>query len=485
MQWSQRATPATTASVSTPSSAGKRERWWRVLASAKWEIGSEPRHQQTGTRLRPGRWLLSAWKRTAQFRSNMRWGSLSYIATTWEEQSTTTDICSAAEGRAKVDPSTCSNNEAVQGPEKAGGNDATNSAMVASFLRRRAPQGLAFALVAATAYVIYRRRHRRPGGRPRSRRQQSKRRSDVAVDAARKWWWQRAGGNGRKAEGKDDGVGKSGGGGGVGGVGGGGDTRGVVERADDAKSGLAQRDDEGDKSAGSGQSLGGKEGEMDGRMDVGEEANRKGTSEHDEPGPTACPSPEHHREGNDGGKTTHGGVRKDGQQQGDVSSDRANQGGEQPGYSAEEQDPALARMSRGQSLLSESSTEDILAEADHLIADAANQSFNSIRATTTPTKPRPRKTRATSKATSPTRAARSTSRDSPRGASSPKPTLTRMTSASRSSDTRSPKRPRVYPEVSGEEVDALVSLTHRALQRDPSALSEIAKDASLQQGGGN
>ncbi|CBN79991.1 hypothetical protein Esi_0022_0079 [Ectocarpus siliculosus] len=58
-----------------------------------------------------------------------------------------------------------------------------------------------------------------------------------------------------------------------------------------------------------------------------------------------------------------------------------------------------------------------------------------------------------------------------------------MTSVSRSSDTRSPKRPRVYPEVSGEEVDALVSLTQRALERDPSALSEIAKDASLQQGG--
>ncbi|CAN0540829.1 unnamed protein product, partial [Ectocarpus sp. 12 AP-2014] len=29
----------------------------------------------------------------------MRWGSLSYIARAWQEQSTTTDICSAAEGR--------------------------------------------------------------------------------------------------------------------------------------------------------------------------------------------------------------------------------------------------------------------------------------------------------------------------------------------------------------------------------------------------
>ncbi|CAN0549027.1 unnamed protein product, partial [Ectocarpus sp. 12 AP-2014] len=64
MQWSKRATPATTASAS-PSSAGKRERWWRVLESAKWELGSEPRHQQTGARLRPGRWLLSAWRKTA------------------------------------------------------------------------------------------------------------------------------------------------------------------------------------------------------------------------------------------------------------------------------------------------------------------------------------------------------------------------------------------------------------------------------------
>lgn len=350
--------------------------------------------------------------------------------------------------------------------------------MVASFLRRRAPQGLAFALVAATVYVVYRRRRRRPGGRPRSRRQRGERRSDVAAAAARQWWWQRAGGNGQEAERKDDGGGSSGGGGG-------GDTRDVAERADDTRPGLAQQsgEDADGEHAGGWESVGGKEEEVDGRMDVGEEGNRKGTSERDEPGPTACPSPEHDREGNDGEKATHGGVRADGQQQGDVSSDGAIQGGGQPGHSAEEQDSALARMSRGQSLLSESSTEDILAEADHLIADAANNTFNSIRARTTPTKPRAGKPRATSKVTSPTQAARRKSKDSPRGTSSPKPTLTRMTSASRSSDTRSPKRPRVYPEVSGEEVDALVSLTQRALERDPSALSEIAKDASLQQGG--
>ncbi|CAM9568397.1 unnamed protein product [Ectocarpus sp. 6 AP-2014] len=475
MQWSKRATPVTTASASKPSSAGTRERWWRVLESAKWELGSEPRHQQTGTRLRPGRWLLSAWRKTShQFRSNMRWGSLSYIARAWEEQSTATDICRAAEGRAKADSSTCSNNnEAIQGPENAGGTDATNSAMVASFLRRRAPQGLAFALVAATVYVVYRRRRRRPGGRPRSRREGGERRSDAAAAAARQWWWQRAGGSGQDVERKDDGGGSGGGGGG------GGDTRDVAERADDTRPGLAQQfsEDSDDGHAGGGESVGGKEEETDSRMDVGEEGVRKRTSERDEPGPTACPSPEHDREGNNAG------VRTDGQQQGDVSSDGAIQGGGQPGHSVEEQDSALARMSRGQSLLSESSTEDILAEADHLIADAANYTFNSSRATTTPTKPRAGKTRATSKATGPTQAARRKSKDSPRGTSSPKPTLTRMTSASRSSDARSPKRPRVYPEVSGEEVDALVSLTQRALERDPSALSEIAKDASLQQGG--
>ncbi|CAN0324923.1 unnamed protein product [Ectocarpus sp. 12 AP-2014] len=480
MRWSKRATPATTASASKPSSAGKREGWWRVLESAKWELGSEPRHQQTGTRLRPGRWLLSAWRKTAhQFRSNMRWGSLSYIARAWEEQSTTTDICSAAEGRAKADSSTCSNNnEAIQGPENARGTDATNSAMVASFLRRRAPQGLAFALVVATVYVVCRRRRRRPGGRPR--RQWGERRSDVAAAAARQWWWQRGGGNGQEAERKDDGGGSSSGGGG-------GDTRDVAERADDTRPGLAKRsgqDADGEHAIG-GERVGGKEEEMDGRMDVGEEGTRKGTSERDEPGPTACPSPEHYREGNDGWKATHAGVPTDGQQQGDMSSDGAIQGGGQPGHSAEEQDSALARMSRGQSLLSESSTEDILAEADHLIADAANNTFNSIRATTTPTKPRAGKLRATSKATGPTQAARRKSKDSPRGTSSLTLTLTRVTSASRSSDTRSPKRPRVYPEVSGEEVDALVSLTQRALERDPSALSEIAKDASLQQGGDN
>ncbi|CAB1097770.1 unnamed protein product [Ectocarpus sp. CCAP 1310/34] len=478
MQWSKRATPATTASASKPSSAGKREGWSRVLESAKWELGSEPRDQQTGTRLRSGRWLLSAWRKTAhQFRSNMRWGSLSYIARAWEEQSTTTDICSAADGRAKADSSTCSNNnEAIQGPENAGGTDATNPAVVASFLRRRAPQGLAFALVVATVYVVYRRRRRRPGGRPRSRRQVGERRSDVAAAAARQRWWQRAGG--KEAERKGDGGGSSIGGGG-------GDTRDVAERANDTRPGLAKRSDEdvdGEHAVG-GKSVGGKEEEMDGRMDVGEEGTRKGTSEHDEPGPTACPSPEHDREGNDVGKVTHAGVRTDGQQQDDVSSDGAIQGGGQPSHSAEEQDSALARMSRGQSLLSESSTEDILAEADHLIADAANNTFNSIRAMTTPTKPRAGKLRATSKATGPIQAARRKSKDSPRGTPSLKLTLSRMTSASRSSDTRSPKRPRVYPEVSGEEVDALVSLTHRALERDPSALSEIAKDASLQQGG--
>ncbi|CAM9274292.1 unnamed protein product [Ectocarpus sp. 4 AP-2014] len=482
MQWSKRATPATTAPASKPSSAGKRERRWRVHESAKWELRSEPRHQQTGTRLRPGRWLLSAWRKTAhQFRSNMRWGSLSYIARAWEEQSTTTDTCSAAEGRAKADSSTCSNNnEAIQGPENAGGTDATNSAMVASFLRRRAPQGLAFALVAAAVYVVYRRRRRRPGGRPRSRRQRGERRSDVAAAAARQWWWQRAGGNGQEAERKDDGGGSSSGGGG-------GDTRDVAERADDTIAGLAKRsgEDADGEHAGGAESVGGKEEEeMDGRMDVGEEVNRKGTSERDEPGSTACPSPEHDREENDGGKATNAGVRIDCQQQGDVSSDGDFQGRGQPGHSAEEQDSALARMTRGQSLLSESSTEDILAEADHLIADAANNTFNSIRATTMPTTPRAGKPRATSKATGPPQAARRKSKDSPRGISSPKLILTRMTSASRSSDTRSPKRSRVYPEVSGEEVDALVSLTRRALERDPSALSEIAKDASLQQGGG-
>ncbi|CAM9196824.1 unnamed protein product [Ectocarpus sp. 8 AP-2014] len=477
MQWSKRATPATTASASKPSSVGTRERWWRVLESAKWELESEPRHQQTGTRLRPGRWLLSAWRKTArQFQSNMRWGSLSYIARAWEEQSTTTDICSAAEGRAKADSSTCSNNnESIQGPENAGGTDPTNSAMVASFLRRRAPQGVAFALVAATMYVVYRRRRRRPGGRPRSRRQRGERQGGVASAAARQWWWQRAGGNGQEAERMDDGSGSSSGAGGD-------DTRDVAERANDTRPGLAKQsgEDADGEHAGAGESVGGKEEEMDGRTEVCEEGNRKGTSERDEPGPTACPSPEHDREGNDGGKATHAGVRTDGQQQGD---DGAVQGEGQPGHSVEEQDSALARMSRGQSLLSESSTEDILAEADHLIADAANNTFNSIRAMTTPTKPRAGKPRATSKAISPTQTARRKSKDSPRGTSSPKPTLTRMTSASRSSDTRSPKRPRVYPEVSGEEVDALVSLTQRALERDPSALSEIAKDASLQQGG--
>lgn len=165
---------------------------------------------------------------------------------------------------------------------------------------------------------------------------------------------------------------------------------------------------------------------------------------------------------------------------------------------SEDPGAAFLRLPRESSSLSESSTEDLLAEADSLIAAGirARKASHTTRATLA----RSSKHRAISGSASRVSSARATRTRSTRGASngsssgknggvassSTRSSQARFTGTSggsprgRSSDPRMPKRARVYRKVSGEEVDALVSLTHRVLQLEPAALNEIAEDESLQ-----
>lgn len=169
-----------------------------------------------------------------------------------------------------------------------------------------------------------------------------------------------------------------------------------------------------------------------------------------------------------------------GDQDGDESAERDGEGDEQRDEACAGGSPdrnrtdifctffhpdAAPTLSRGLSLLSESSTEELLADADGLIADSEKASALPPSGSTS------------------TRAATSSNRMSVDEGPGSGPNLPSGKKVTGSRGTRTPKRARVYREMSGEEVDALVSLTHRALQLDPAALSEIAEEASSQKGG--
>ncbi|CAN0115874.1 unnamed protein product [Scytosiphon promiscuus] len=545
MSWKEPATAAAAAAAAAqqaaptsppPQFSRRKTWWWKLLAPIEWGLGGLPRHHQPpettavavakgARKFNPGGWLISRWKKTAQFRSNMRWGSLSYIATTWEEEIASTD-CSTMGGRAKAGPrgAACDNDEGS-------GEDAM---VLAAFLRKRSSQCLiAGAVVTATVvYALYRNRHkpRRPSA---PRRPDGKPHDPAAAATAKKRWWRFAGRGSRGATQDEEMVS----GPGEGNEGTGGESGDGEGSAGSSNPELTQGFSEGDMVGGADRQtrpvqsgdddVGGGGGEdIDGRAKSDGQTSRDRKHvplDFRDPAPTAFPSPEHHREGNGGTTGSWDGPCAEKQgfapacgeiesaekrrvipsavegkgcvtEKGDARSGSSGVKQRRDHSSVcEDARAADTELPREISSSSESSTEDLLAEADSLIAaDAkARKTLDTARTTLA----RSSKHRSSSlasrlgsaRATRP-RSARGTSGKS-RGTTSGKirSSQPRLPSASsggasgRSSDPRMPKRARVYREVSGEEVDALVSLTHRALQLEPAALDEIAKDASRQQ----
>lgn len=385
--------------------------------------------------------------------------------------------------RAKAGSTSCTINNAAA----VGG--APDSAAASDLLRKRATQGLVLgALVAAAIYAVY--RSRRKPGRPRLQRSlgdDDKGRAATAAGGAR--WWQPRGVYGRwiksddeEEEEKEVGDGTKGG-------------------AGEGKSLERTRaSSEGGSGGGGGEEHGRDEADI--RVEGCEGAACPSTSsESADSARVAPPSPENARERADGvedgeGRQSGTGVSDTGEggeenRQGDKEAFETREGGDQDGGASgcssegdyEHLDEARAggvppKRSRtgshassqffdpdciGQSLRSESSTEELLAEADSLIADSKKASTTHRAAATT--------------TTGTTRSA-----SAPPGRPNNPFAIGKKTAGSSrtSGDARRRTHPRVYWEVTGEEVDALVSLTQRALKLDPAALSEIAEDASLQ-----
>ncbi|CAM9422201.1 unnamed protein product [Laminaria digitata] len=178
-------------STPAPSDGGGRN-WWRMVfpfkRGSRDQLNGTPRPHAAAAaapqprRFEPGLWLRSGWMSTAPIRAKWRWGSLSYIATTWEERPCLTPSdpnAASSPTRAKADLTTgsprprcnTSGQEGQEGQEEY----ITTGASRSPLLRRRVPQGLLIgAIVAAAVYAIYRIRRkprgpRRRNGRPRRR----------------------------------------------------------------------------------------------------------------------------------------------------------------------------------------------------------------------------------------------------------------------------------------------------------------------------
>ena len=345
------------------------------------------------------------------------------------------------------------------------------------------------AIVAATIYAVYRRRRHKPS-RPRPRRQLDGDNSGgAAATASDERWWKEGGTCGRS--GSDGSITSDAADEGSGGTGEeAGDGGGITDEDKNPELTRAGRDDLGARDAG-------------GNVCDREERNGGGacpseSPESGEPAPTLCQSPEHDREKADGFETVEDGESAEharhvlaeggsGQQTGDKPAEVELQCGivsagnigdaTRNGDIRPPKDDLLSTSEP--SLLSASSSEELLAEVDNLIA---NRTFGTSRSTGAT-----KRTSATgANRSSRSRAARrmkTNKSTGPRGSSGRSNLARDVSSPGRPRDTRSPKRARVYREMTGEEIDALVSLTNRALDRDPAALSEIAEDASFQEGG--
>eukprot|EP00903_Cladosiphon_okamuranus_P013579 g12648.t2 len=410
-------------------------------------------------------------------------------------------------GPGQAGPTSCG----INGATAVGG--AADPAADADLFRRRAAEGLIVgAIVAAAIFAVYRSR-RKPGRRRPQRSRVDDEKCPAATAASRARWWQPSGAYGRWIERGEEEEGD-------------GEKRG----ADDGKSPERTRTKGGgggggDGSVGGGGGGGGEEhggDEASGRVEGCEDPCPSTCSESADTTRASSPGPENDRErgddvaddddddnddDDDDGQQSVTGVRdadevgEDGGRRGGKEAFESREADDQDrdasargdGGDCEQSDEARAgvvppKRTRtdslassqffdldcvGQSFRSESSTDEILAEADSLIADSKKASARPSRRSS-----RGSARRATATTTRTTKNAD----DAPSKPNSSIFAIGKKTaSSSRSSgDPRRRKRARVYREVTGEEVDALVNLTQRALKLDPAALSEIAEDASLQ-----